>query len=605
MLPAIGECSISKKPPTILLGAFLLYLSSMWRCSFLLLFSLVLNAQPYGQFKYSHAGVFMTNAFVTALNSKGHLLVGHKPNSLSGTYNFCIDKTNTSGGFTSAAFSFKKEYQLLITPSCTSVNPNQILNCAGVSAIETSAPGNPKAWYALTGAYDEGCFFATLDSLGSPINYKAYTFPYINPFSNVKTYITESVSSPGEYYITGTHDSTVFVLNVNASGNVLWSNYYHSGTAFFNASGIMDCPFTGDILVIGSVNPPAPWSTGTDGFILRLDRNNGNVNFYKTYTMKSGACQLFTSIKPSYSNTGGQGYIIGGSTDIYPALPWMLKVGVGGNIIWTTVIMPSSDPGASTVTDVIERSIGSTYEYYGSIRSNVAGMIVVKLNDNGSPMATVNNEFVFNTTASVVASSCNLDFENPGPNIALTSYGTVDQVNGGEMYMVRSYFNGKSGCNETGTVVSNYYAGPDTVITPWIMKYGSLTACNMFSIAETTVTNLAVVLCSSTVIAGGSNSGVATAIKELYEDDNGVKVVPNPTDGIAGLNFELRAKAKVEISILNSLGQNLKIVLDSELENGKYKAVIDLDELKIPNGMYFIRFNTEGESRSYKVIYTK
>ena len=546
----------------------------------------------------------MTQGLKTSINSQGHLLIGHKPYSTTGTFNFCMDKISPAGIFTTSAFSFKKEYQLYNTTACISGNPNQILNCTGVSVIETSVPGNPKAWYALTGAYDEGFFFATLDSLGTPINSKAYLFPNVNSNFTSKTYIAESASAPGNYFLTGTHDSTIFVLKVNATGNVLWSSYYHIGTSYFSSSSIMECPFTGDILVLGSTNPPAPWSTSTDGFILRLDKNNGNVNFYKTYTMKAGACQLFTSIKPAFSTTGGQGYIIGGSTDAYPALPWMLKVGISGNIIWTTVIMPSSDPGAYTVGDVIERPVGSTYEYFGLIKSNVAGMIVVKLDDNGVPISTANNEFVFNTTSTVVSKACNVEFENSGPNVALTSYGTVDGFNGGEMYMVRSYFNGKSGCNETSTVVSNYYVGPDTVINPWVNRYGSLSACNMFSLVDLSVSTTSVVLCSGVTVAGGSNGG-ATIIKNLSEKNPEVSVFPNPTENIANLKFELNSTSKIQISICNSLGQNLKTILESELTTGSYTAEINFDNLKFANGLYFVRFTLNGESRSYKVIYNK
>jgi hypothetical protein len=574
----------------------------MWKLLLPFLFVCALNAQPYGHYKYAHPGAFMTTAFKTSLNTNGHLLCGYKANSTAGTYNFCLDKTDPSGAFTSGSNSFSKAYQLFNTTNCGAGNANQILNCSGISVIETSVPGTPRGWYALSGAFDEGSFFALLDSSGNVIHTKAYLFPYTNPYSSAKTYITESSLSPYNYFLCGTHDTMVYAMKVNPSGTMIWSAYHHIGTSYFMAQSIMECPFTGDIIIIGSTNTPPVYGTATDGFLLRLSSATGSVVSYKTYSLPGGACQQFSSIKPAYSGNGSQGYVLGGYTDSYPALPWMLKIGINGNVIWSTVIEPSGDPGAPAVTDVIERPVGSTYEYYGAVRSNAAGMTVVKLDDNGTPVAT-NNEFIFNAASTLIGASSNLDFENTGSHIALTAYGTADGINGGDLYMVRSYFNGKTGCNETNTLVSNYYAGPNTVITPWISSTGSLSACNMFQLAVATVTPGPTVICSSTVVAGGSNSGV-TLTNEINEN-NFIYVYPNPARDKLFLSYSLKSSSTVRISIYNQQGGCCQTVKDGYLEKGDHHEEINLDDLNYTPGIYLLRLTDGDKSYTCKISFIK
>lgn len=170
--------------------------------------------------------------------------------------------------------------------------------------------------------------------------------------------------------------------------------------------------------------------------------------------------------------------------------------------------------------------------------------------------------------------------------------------------MVRSYFNGKSGCNEINTVVSNYYVGPDTVINPWVNRYGSLSACNMFSLVDLSVSSTSVVLCSSVTVSGGSNGGV-TLIKNLSEKNPEVSVFPNPTESITNLNFKLNSTSKIQISVCNSIGQYLKTILEAELTQGSCTAEINFDNLKFANGLYFVRLTLNGETQSCKVIYNK
>jgi hypothetical protein len=557
-------------------------------------------SQPYAQITYSYSGVSASSGCRTFLNSDGHLTSGYRTYSPAGTYNFCMNKTDAGGTFTTAANLFNMRYQIWHNGSCTTGTNTQILNCNGVSAIETFIPGTPDAWYAAAGTYDNGCFFITLDSNGNVLNSKVYLFPYTNA-NPAKALISESKTTPTDYYICSTHDTTVFVLKVNSTGAVLWSSYYNVGNGnFFMPKAIMECPFTGDAIVIGSVNPTLGYGTGTDGFVLRLNNGNGNIISYKAYTIPSGACQEFSSIKPANSLTGGQGYIIGGSTDQYPAMTWILKIGIGGNIIWTTVIQPNVS--ATRIVDVIERPTPPTYEYYG-IAESLNGMLVMKLNDAGVPFTSGNNEFIYNI-GTLSSSPVNIDFQNTGSNIALTSYGVDDLSAGNNLYMVRSYFNGASGCNETLGLVNNYYQGPDSVFSPWINQFGSLSACNNFLVIGFGANINANVLCNNTILGNGNNSW-PTVVEALSNNLNGVSVYPNPTNEKIILEFDIIRSGESRMQLFNNLGQELSNEKEFLAIPGHHSRELNFEKLNLESGIYFIILNVNEIITRYKVIYNK
>jgi hypothetical protein len=532
-------------------------------------------------------------------------MVGFKPQTTSPSSNFTILKTDPAGTFSTSAFPFRSGYQIMLSPGCGTMAPSQLTTCAGVSAIETTIPGNPSAWYAIAGASDETAFFATLDAVGNPINSKAYLFPYTCSNCIEKPLITESASSPNNYYICGGFDTSIYVLKVNAAGAIAWSSYYSIGHGnYFKPKGIIECPFTGDLLLVGGVNPPAAYNRGTDGFFLKLNPANGNVISYRTYSLPFGACQEFTCIKPAYSLTGGQGFVLGGFTDNFPGAPWFTKLNPNGDIIWSTVVKPTTDAGALPVTGIIERLNQTQHEYYASVRSYFNGMLVLKLNDNGIPFVGSSNEFLFNAGAAAASCPISIDFENSGNHIGLCTYGTDDVSNGGHLYMVRSYFNGISGCNETFTTVAAYYPGPDSIISPWINKYGSLNGCSNFQLSSASLSQTLTSICSNTFIPGGNNNILTGIEAEFSEKDQNYLIYPNPSTGLIWIYDRHKKQGSFIVNLYTSMGRLIKhaIVLRSMSEE-KYE--IDLTFLDLNEGLYILEITDGSSSESIKISYRK
>ena len=77
--------------------------------------------------------------------------------------------------------------------------------------------------------------------------------------------------------------------------------------------------------------------------------------------------------------------------------------------------------------------------------------------------------------------------------------------------------------------------------------------------------------------------------KELISE---LEVFPNPNNG----SFTIKTKSPLQVTIQNELGQLIKSV---ELDNGNN---LELKIENMPKGIYFIRLETEGYLRNYKVV---
>ncbi len=91
-----------------------------------------------------------------------------------------------------------------------------------------------------------------------------------------------------------------------------------------------------------------------------------------------------------------------------------------------------------------------------------------------------------------------------------------------------------------------------------------------------------------------SNIGIAEV-----SDEDGVKVYPNPTDGVFNLEFSCNDNQMVEINVYNLLGEN---VVNSKYNatKGSNKAKIDLQTLN--EGIYIVRLYKNGIFANAKII---
>jgi hypothetical protein len=149
--------------------------------------------QPYGENFYPHSASILTSGWAVPTSwSPGFTMAGYVPTVVNGGYSVLVDRTDAGGVFNTSSWEFQNLYQLMGDNAC-SVNPNQALNCYGVSIIPTSVAGTPAPRFVVVGALDYGIFFATLDAMGVPITTTAYRFTPASSYANVtKPVIVES-----------------------------------------------------------------------------------------------------------------------------------------------------------------------------------------------------------------------------------------------------------------------------------------------------------------------------------------------------------------------------------------------------------------------------
>ena len=89
----------------------------------------------------------------------------------------------------------------------------------------------------------------------------------------------------------------------------------------------------------------------------------------------------------------------------------------------------------------------------------------------------------------------------------------------------------------------------------------------------------------------------------IYEEnDYDLEVYPNPAQNEFELIFLLTSIQDIEISLMNSLGQEISInKIDDFI--GQYKKIIDVSYLS--KGVYFIQLKTDNEIFNKKIILSR
>ncbi len=560
----------------------------------------------FGEILYNHTNSFLTSGTVTSI-SPGFLMVGTAPVVPAGSNNFFIDRTDIGGGFTGSPQEFQFAYKLMGTSACIN-NPPQILNCAGISACESSTSLFSR--YILAGAMDFGCFFAAIQGNGFQAGQTAYLFPGALPKLNVsKPLIFESIQTPGNFYIVGSYDGIMYILKVNTVGTIVAQRTYFipSGVAL-TPNAILESPyFPFDLTVVGNTSKMP--STGLDGFFFQIDNTLTTVSNFNTYDMSSfgGNNNGFSSIKEAQSITaGGNGFIVGGyaSGSSFPGSAWIMKLDQTGSIpLWSTVISGALNPSSGDVKAVAERysTFNSGYEYYGSCAAG-SGLSVYKLDDWGVPFSigfSQNDEYVYNNGGSSVTVPVDMTFLNTGaPNDeGLHLFGNYNSTPGTHFF-TQAYFNGVDGCN-LSTNIANYLS-TNPIVTPQnIVSHTLLSVCPGFTVTIGPNSPGYNPVCGPANSVVGGNNNKPLTINEIQKNEGSLGLSPNPSNEIAKINF-IPSRETFVIKLSNSLGQTLSKI-DVEPNTNSYQ--IDLRKLGLESGIYFVNANINGVEYKQKLIY--
>lgn len=447
-------------------------------------------------------------------------------------------------------------------------------------------------------------FYLQLDNQGNPIGIFDY-IPLPGTFiwhANTVGKVSKSATG-NEVYVTGSVQANapqvhVFGLKIDVnSGILMWSNIYDipHGSPISREVGtdIIENPYNPlgnpEVMIVGFANGAG---VTNDGFILRIDANNGMLALpWAIMFGSANSNDAIYSIAVANSNSGNNvGFVLAGRSDYNGSADfWLLKTDpTGWGVLWSTLHDYNSSGSFDECHDVIERfNTSNQYEYYmtGYTANGPIGgddILVIKTDDFGNGVA--NGEFVYGSGNADRAMS--LDQYNGTGADGLSTFGTGDfgTLGQSDFYLIKSYFDGNSGCNEKFSNPSPT-TGPGIYYEYFIIDYnGFTTGPLLYSSSSASEKQL----CYNTSIPGASNARMAPTAPK---GDKEAIVLPNPMgqgSPVAFVELEAAMPATVEVAIYDMLGKQYYNGTHT-LAKGNNQLPLDISNANMATGMYTVK----------------
>ena len=457
-----------------------------------------------------------------------------------------------------------------------------------------------------------GIYFLQLDPSGNVLNSFDYT---VNPnggsfWDVIKVSAIAESASGKEIYITGWLQPNFaqvnsFVLKVDASsGAIIWGYVYDVINPSFSSkdlfNDIVESPYGAEVIVVGQTYDG---TTTSDGLFMRINSNTGAafpvVNLHGTATSWDAFNAITVANSPS---AGGPGFAIGGTSNTNGTNDfWFTLVDPTGTFITSTLHDYSINPGANdNCEDIIERkNTAGKFEYYmaGSTFKGAFGkydVLVIKTDAKGNGVA--NGEFTYGSAGNDFGKS--LDQYNGTNNDGLSVFGTYDDniIGGSDMYLVRAYFNGASGCNEKFNTPTPKN-GPKLYLR-YDVKDIAKFKDDKFSWKQTGAKEKT--LCFAWSITGGNNARVAP---EEPKGDKEAKISPNPiAQGIQYASFEVEVETPTtaQVAIYDMLGRSY-YTQTFTLVKGNNSLMLDISNANMAPGMYTVKI--QGDNLNKNIVW--
>lgn len=580
----------------------------------LVLTRLAANGQYFHHIYGTTDGETLSDGINTNVLGLGHFLVGY-----AGQNGLSVSRTDVTGNVPGAPY-FNNWYQ--ISSSVTGV----VVYVNESRAFEL----DNGAGFGIIGQYQDptaspysGVFYLQLDRSGNVLN----LFTYIPIGGGVAVEVVnvgglhESIFTSGSnVYVSGTTtdgtsrlDPFAMMIDVN-SGNLIWSGIYDlptpSGSPGINFGRDISCsPYspTGvkEVVLVGSTLDYSV-SSSFDAYTLRLDANNGMPitgfsDIYGTTTSN----EEFYSISIANSSAGGStGFVIGGYTDINGTPDfWLMKTDQTLNTLWASAFdYNGTSSTLNACTDVMERrNTSGNYEYYsaGYVYTGVLGnydMLIIKTDDFGAGVSL--GQFTYGDAKLDYGVAIDQYNGTSADGISFFGYregATAPIINGHyDMYLVKSYFNGETPCNQKiDDVLTN--SGPKQLTTYAARRVDKLMNYANFnwSVASAYDNNV----CYSSTVSGGSNARVAPVQEK---GDKQAVVSPNPIQ--AGTNsidvtIESETATTANVAIYDMLGREYYNGTVN-LAKGTNTMPIDISSANMSAGTYTVRINMNNENKT-------
>ncbi len=566
------------------------------------------NAQNnYGEFTYPHSGASILSSGITSTvaGQPGFIMAGYDP--IAAGFNFTIDRTDLGGAFTGSTYEFQKQYNLFadVSGACNPGITTPVMTNHGVSIIQTplSVIG---ARYALVGAFDEGCFLCFIDGSGTVINTNVFWFPFpagINVSSISKPIIKEDPANLGNYFICGSYDGIMYIMNIDYNGITNWTNLY----SIDGQPADMILNSGGDPVIVGQTTKIR---LIPDGFFMTLSGASGGFVNFEIYDYNNYR-QQFSCI----TAVSGGNYVIGGQCEISPGIAkaYNVKVNGGGSIFWDNAIYSNADATAGNFVGIVERNSTaySAIEYFGVMTSTV-GIIVSRMDANGvptwvgptppAPSSSRLDEFVYNAPGTNLSATGISYRDIPSTyDEGLHIFGTDYNSGIATPYLAQSYFDGHSGCN----IPAFHFFSFSTLCTStpkFLVPVAGLSPCNAINIQDAIINSKTDYCGPYNSIANSSNNKTTSVSKTDGNLLNKVYFSTDPQNSEIRING-IESSKILEIAIYNVLGQKLysKTAQTCKTENSS----IVCSNLDLTSGSYLITVSCEDGIISKRVLYSK
>ncbi|MBL7933435.1 MAG: T9SS type A sorting domain-containing protein, partial [Bacteroidia bacterium] len=132
--------------------------------------------------------------------------------------------------------------------------------------------------------------------------------------------------------------------------------------------------------------------------------------------------------------------------------------------------------------------------------------------------------------------------------------------------------------------------------------------CQNFTFTDNPINYSISSYCSNTSMpTGGTNArpGQATGIIDGGKNEVGMKVTPNPVNDKFDLRYNFIGNGDLVIELYNSTGQQVEHLSTDLYESGEKQMSIDISNLDLQGGIYFLRASANGTVYQTKIIYDK
>lgn len=487
---------------------------------------------------------------------------------------------------------------LMTTGTVLNANGVQLSGGADALIMKTSAAGVPSSIFKvdLGGGFDE--ILCTRRSNKTSSNF--YSVGYSS--------------------LQGT--AQAFLLKHTGSGAISWVKRFNlpcqdGTTGFAEITSVVDDSASNMVTVVGNVRTGPNGATCKRAFIAKFT-GGGVLQWLRFITSPNGTDIDLQSIRETATS---QQYVITGSialTNLNRRVLLMVvnTSGASPTTVWSKGLYTNGPTPNYAITnqlafDVITRIEPTKVEYfvagYNLYTTNLTDGIIFKVDANGTPLLnriyTGFGKEQFNAIDYV---------SRPGAaGNGIAAFGKVDRLIGigtpkGQSWLVKSYFNLVSGCNEIGdnplsqNLTMQYTSQSVSLVSTFTKD--SLTSQNSNGFQTT--------ICWATTVSGGNNARFGDEsiadettfeASEINAEKIGITLYPNPnSSSLLKTEIYSASSQEVTMSVIDLNGKLYESTLIN-LQEGAQTLDVGIEDL--PPGIYLIQLRTaDGEIISKKLI---